>query len=172
MHIKIKSINNTYATADFSLAGVETTTQVQEIKDVVYLDLNSQAPDWKLPSNKIKPISLKELRGKVVMLDFWGTWCAPCLKSMPAVQAIYDHFKDQPVEVIGVSVEMENAIDVPAYIKMKGYTYPIAFDGKLIARRGFPFCEQVPLWHPYYHNASSSAANTPENLVHQYSLIP
>ena len=67
------------------------------------------------------------------MLDFWGTWCVPCLKSMPAVQWIYDHFKNRDVEVIGVSVEMENAVDVPGYINRKGYTYPIALDGKTIA---------------------------------------
>ena len=132
--LKVRSVNNMYNAADFTLSGNQVTKQVsQPAKEVVFLDLNSQAPDWTLPSNKTAPITLSKLRGKVVMLDFWGTWCVPCLKSMPAVQWIYDHFKNRDVEVIGVSVEMENAVDVPGYINRKGYTYPIALDGKTIA---------------------------------------
>ncbi len=132
---KIKEIDKEYIAADFNLTGDPALKQVsQSPSEVVYLDLNSTAPDWTLPSNKSKSITLSKLKGKVVMLDFWGTWCVPCLKSMPHVQSIYDHFKDQPVEVIGVSVEMENAVDVPAYVKRLGYTYPIALNGKIISK--------------------------------------
>ena len=134
-YIKIRSVNKNYETDFFSLTGNNAAKQIiQEVNAPEYLSLNTVAPDWTLPSNKSKEISLKDLKGKVVMLDFWGTWCAPCLKSMPAVQSIYENFKNQPVEVIGVSVEMEDAIDVPKYVKTKGYTYPIALNGKLIAK--------------------------------------
>jgi thiol-disulfide isomerase/thioredoxin len=50
-----------------------------------------------------KPISLEALRGRVVLLDFWATWCAPCVKAMPAVQKLAEKYADKPVTVIGVN---------------------------------------------------------------------
>ena len=132
---KIKSTNQPYVDEEFILTGnIAMGPLLPEVKQPAYLSLNSDAPDWTLPSNKQGPITLSQLKGKVVMLDFWGTWCAPCLKSMPAVQSLHEYFKDQPVEIIGVSVEPENAVDVPAFVKRKGYTYPIALEGKNISK--------------------------------------
>jgi len=132
--LKIKEVNKEYADAQFSLAPqgeVKKMTGREPISNGM-LAVGTMAPDWKLPSQDGKNISLRELRGKVVLLDFWGTWCVPCIKAMPEIQAIYDHFKGKNVEVIGVSVETESAADPLGFVKRKGFTYPIALKGHTI----------------------------------------
>lgn len=60
-----------------------------------------------------KPVSLSDYRGKVVVLDFWATWCRPCLMSMPGLQEIHKKYQDQPVVVLGINTDgpnMERAI--------------------------------------------------------------
>ena len=65
------------------------------------LDLPAPAFATKTPGDK--DISLADFKGKVVMLDFWATWCGPCMQAIPAVQRLSEQFKDQPVAIIGVN---------------------------------------------------------------------
>lgn len=133
LFIKIKAVDEVLKDNYFILAvgGVKTITGLEPKNDGL-LATGTKAPDWSLPSSKGKQISLKELKGKVVLLDFWGTWCIPCLKAMPDIQAIHEKFKGQPVEIIGVSVETESKTDPLGYVKRKGYTYTIVTDGHKI----------------------------------------
>ncbi len=55
-----------------------------------------------------KPISLKDYRGKVLVLDFWATWCRPCLMAMPGLQEIHSKYKDKPVAVLGINTDGPN----------------------------------------------------------------
>ena len=66
-----------------------------------------QAPDFTLPSiYEGRPdISLSGLAGKVVYIDFWASWCAPCLTSLPMYNDIYNRYRDQGLEVIGITVD-------------------------------------------------------------------
>jgi thiol-disulfide isomerase/thioredoxin/outer membrane lipoprotein-sorting protein len=88
------------------------------------LAAGSEAPNWDLKASDGKAVSLKNLRGKVVVLDFWATWCGPCKLSMPGMQKLHEKFKDKPVVIYGVNCRerLPNA-DPMAYIKEKGYTY-------------------------------------------------
>jgi len=65
------------------------------------------APDFTLPSihAEAADITLSDLRGKVVYLDFWASWCAPCLKSLPLYNDMYHRYKDQGLEVVAVNVD-------------------------------------------------------------------
>jgi thiol-disulfide isomerase/thioredoxin len=65
------------------------------------LDLPAPAFATKTPDGK--DISLADFKGKVVMLDFWATWCGPCMQAIPAVQRLSEQFKDQPVAIVGVN---------------------------------------------------------------------
>ena len=96
------------------------------------LKIGTLAPDWTLVSNKGTNIQLTQLKGKVILLDFWGTWCVPCIKAMPEIQAIHDYFKNKQVEIIGVSVERDAKADPVGFVKKKGFTYPIVLNGASI----------------------------------------
>lgn len=67
--------------------------------------IGSKAPDFALPDAAGKNISLSSLKGKVVLLDFWASWCRPCRVSNRQLQPVYDKYKGKGFEVLGVSVD-------------------------------------------------------------------
>jgi len=71
------------------------------------LEEGQPAPDFLLPDIlEGKPaISLSALRGKTVYVDFWASWCAPCLRSMPLINTLYSQYKDRGFEVIAINVD-------------------------------------------------------------------
>ena len=82
--------------------------------------------------------SLDQWRGKVVLIDFWATWCAPCIAEMPTVKALYDAHHDRGFEVIGVSLDQDKATLQKGITEM-GLSWPHLFDGgawdTLLARK-------------------------------------
>jgi peroxiredoxin len=73
-----------------------------------------------------KTWDLQELRGKVVLVNFWATWCPPCRSEMPDLDALYQQFKDQGFVVLAISDE--DAGKVQPYIDQYHYSYPILLD--------------------------------------------
>ena len=75
--------------------------------------------------------TLKELRGKVVVLNFWATWCPPCRKEMPDLETLYQQFKDQGLVVLAISDE--DAAKVKPFVAQQRVTYPILLDpGRMV----------------------------------------
>jgi len=75
------------------------------------------------------PVDLARLRGKVVLIDFWATWCGPCMKEVPKVVAAYQKYHDKGFEIVGISLDKSK----DAMLKVaaqKGMTWPQYFDGK------------------------------------------
>lgn len=70
-----------------------------------------------------------QYRGKVVLLDFWATWCPNCIAEMPELQKIYTKYRDQGVEVVGLSLD-NNRKDVTDFLEHKTLPWPILFDGE------------------------------------------
>lgn len=64
-----------------------------------------EAPEFSLPDRSGKLRSLKDYRGKVVLLNFWATWCGPCVSEMDSLERLYQKFKGRNFEVIGVSLD-------------------------------------------------------------------
>lgn len=91
------------------------------------------APDFELQTADGKTVSLKELRGSVVVLDFWATWCGPCRIAMPGVQKLHEQFKDKPVKVFGVSCWEKPGGDPAKFMKDKKYTYGLLIKGDNVA---------------------------------------
>jgi thiol-disulfide isomerase/thioredoxin len=86
--------------------------------------LGRPAPDFKLTNLDGNEVHLAGLQGKVVLLDFWATWCEPCREEMPKLEKLSKKFRDKNVTVIGVDV-LEDAETVRTFVKKNGYTYPI-----------------------------------------------
>lgn len=77
------------------------------------------------------PISLDQFRGKVVLLNFWGTWCPACLAEIPALTSVYHKYKDKGFEVVGIALEEEiQKPRVEAFLKSKGLPWRQFFEGK------------------------------------------
>jgi thiol-disulfide isomerase/thioredoxin len=72
-------------------------------------------------------VSMADLRGHTVLLDFWATWCGPCQKEGPVVERIAHRYSDQGLSVIGVNTS-DQAGNAAPYVKMHHLTYPIAYD--------------------------------------------
>ncbi len=94
------------------------------------LPVGSQAPDWTLKTPEGKSVSLAQLRGKVVVLDFWATWCPGCIQAMPSLQRLHEKFEGKPVAVLGVNVgERSPTADPVAFMKQRGFTYELLLNG-------------------------------------------
>ncbi len=89
------------------------------------------APDWTLETPDGTGVTLSELEGNVVVLDFWATWCGPCAMAMPGMQALSEEFQDDPVRIIGVNVWEDG--DPVAFMADNGYTYQMVLGGDQVA---------------------------------------
>ncbi len=131
-----------------------------QVSKMSVVGVGMEAPDITLNDLNDKPLSLSSLRGKVVLLDFWASWCRPCRAENPNVVKMYNKYKDKGFEILGVSLDTkkgawQNAIQqdgltwlhisdlkgwkssvVPQY-KVQGipYTVLIDKDGKIIAKK-------------------------------------
>lgn len=83
------------------------------------------APELSLPLQAGKPpVLLSSLKGKVVLLDFWATWCGPCRESIPELQNLYEKHHGSGLEVVGISVD-NTSEPVPAAVAELGMKYPV-----------------------------------------------
>jgi thiol-disulfide isomerase/thioredoxin len=101
------------------------------------------APDFHLSDLSGKPMSLSDLRGKTVVIDFWATWCPPCVFQVPELNKFWQANKDAgDVTVIGVAVDAEGASVVAPWVKEQGVQYPILLGSETLAKDfgalGFP----------------------------------
>jgi thiol-disulfide isomerase/thioredoxin len=74
------------------------------------------------------PVDLAALKGKVVLLDFWATWCPPCREETPSIVATYRRLREKGFEIVGVSLDDDKG-KLLAYLKQHGMTWPQQFDG-------------------------------------------
>ncbi|VAX28203.1 Thiol:disulfide oxidoreductase related to ResA [hydrothermal vent metagenome] len=88
------------------------------------------APEFQLDQLGGSPIKMSDYRGKVVLLNFWATWCGPCKKEMPEMQAAYDELKDQGFVILALNFG-EKAKKAEKLVKEMGLTFPILLDRKV-----------------------------------------
>jgi len=97
----------------------------------------SQAPDFELPRlGGGEALSLSSLRGKLVLLNFWATWCKPCEDEMPAMERLYRQLPRESFELLAVSVD-EAPGEVEAFRQRLGLTFPILLDPDQRVARSF-----------------------------------
>jgi len=88
----------------------------------------SHFPDFDVKDTAGKPLAIANYKGKVVLLDFWATWCGPCVKELPNVIKTYEANHKQGFEIIGISLDKEEA-KLASFIKEKNMTWVQYFDG-------------------------------------------
>ena len=86
------------------------------------------APNFILETVTGEKISLKDFKGKAVLLNFWATWCQPCKKELPSMQRIYEELSSEGVEVVAISIDRNKKERVKQYIKNHNLTFPILLD--------------------------------------------
>jgi len=88
-------------------------------------DSRIAAPDWQLNDVDGKLLRLSDFKGKVVILDFWATWCPPCRREIPGFVSIQKKYADKGFTVIGVSVDEQGPSVVKPFMRLLEMNYPV-----------------------------------------------
>lgn len=103
--------------------------------------IGTEMPDFTIKPQVGKGFLFSSLKGKVILVDFWATWCAPCVKEIPALQAAYSKFKDKGFEIVSISSD-ENDRDVQSFLRSNRVRWinhhdgTSRFNGRLFTRFG------------------------------------
>lgn len=99
-------------------------------------ETNRPATNFTLPKLGGETLTLSDYKGKIVVLNFWGTWCEPCKAETPALEEAYKQLSAQNVEFIGINLRHQESpgiqgdLDVANFVKQYGVSYPVVFDVK------------------------------------------
>jgi peroxiredoxin len=104
---------------------------------------NKKAPNFCLKGLNGKQVELKSLKGKVIFLNFWATWCGPCKEEMPSMEALYQQFKEKDFVFLTISVDYGDGKNVKEFIEKHHFAFPVLLDPKcetldLFAVKGIP----------------------------------
>ena len=91
---------------------------------------DKRAPDFSLLDLHGKKVGLKQFRGKIILLNFWATWCSPCKEEMPFLEFLHQQFKEKDFVVVTVSVDFEEAKLVREFVNKQRYIFPVLLDPK------------------------------------------
>jgi thiol-disulfide isomerase/thioredoxin len=97
---------------------------IQPIRD------KKNAPNFSLASLEGKRVDLRNLKGKVVFINFWATWCGPCKEEMPSMEALHQQYRDKDFVFLTISVDYGGLSPVKEFIGKKRYTFPVLIDPK------------------------------------------
>lgn len=101
------------------------------------VEVGTSAPDFAARDLQGRPVSLADLRGEVVLLNIWATWCPPCREEMPSMQRLHESLADEGLRVVAVSIDAESGEvdaggrpggDVEAFAREMGLTFEIWHD--------------------------------------------
>jgi len=106
-------------------------------------EIGEPAPALVLTAIDGRTFDLAKMRGKVVMVNYWATWCAPCRKEMPQLDAFYRRYHSKGLEIVGISIDFDRDLDKARKLAQT-VTYPTAF-AKSIADNGFGVATAVPV---------------------------
>ncbi len=107
------------------------------VTTLAFSQSKQKAPDVSVTTADGKTLKLSDLKGKVVVINFWATWCPPCRAEIPGFIEVYDKFKSKGLEIVGISLDQKGWDVVKPFIKKQSIPYPIAIDdGKIASKFG------------------------------------
>ena len=106
-------------------------------KEVVgeYGEGRRSAPGFTLPRVDGGSLSLSDFKEKVIILDFWATWCSPCIREIPNFIDLYDKYKDKGLVIIGISVDRGGINNVRSFCEDIGINYPVVMASEGVQQR-------------------------------------
>src|SRR5512139_1358249 len=99
--------------------------------------VGGQAPDFTLTDMSGRSVSLADLRGKVVIVNFWATWCPPCRAEMPSMEALHRELADEGLVLLAVNIEKDGRKSVPTFLAGNPHSFPILFDDQEVVQKRY-----------------------------------
>jgi peroxiredoxin len=130
---KLKTINTATTLALVSLAALLFNSSISLAAETNLVANVKLAPAWELTDLEGKTVHSADFKGKVVVLDFWATWCPPCRAEIPDFIVLENKYSDKGLAVIGVSVDQASLKTVKAFAEKNGINYPVVLaDNKIV----------------------------------------
>jgi peroxiredoxin len=130
---KLKTVNTAISLAMISFATVLLPPRVSTAGEPNQVESAKLAPGWELTDLDGKTIHSTDFKGKLVVLDFWATWCPPCRAEIPDFIALQKKYAAQGLTVIGVSVDQASLQTVKSFAEKNGINYPVVIaDNKIV----------------------------------------
>ena len=120
-----KNISDTKNSENYLSVSQTSTAPVNTASESVEKN-NQKAPAFTLEDINGKKVSLSDFKGKVVIVDFWATWCPPCRKSIPDLIELQKKYKNK-IAVIGISVDMDTKSNVAPFVKQNKINYKVLY---------------------------------------------
>lgn len=120
------------------LSGTETKAVKSETKTPKQQQKYPDAPDFELKDLEGNLVKLSDHRGKVVIIDFWATWCGPCRRGIPEFIDLQSEYGTDKLVILGVSVDQGDLSVVPAFAKNYGINYPVLYANEDIQKKYGP----------------------------------
>lgn len=100
---------------------------------LVSFERSVTAPEFSLKNLGGETVKLEQFRGQTIVLNFWATWCPPCIKEMPSMQRLQQHFSGNQFQVVAISLDKESEQIVQSFASKLNLTFPILLDPEGVA---------------------------------------
>ncbi|MFQ5598326.1 MAG: TlpA disulfide reductase family protein [Nitrospiria bacterium] len=101
------------------------------------IEVGNLAPDFTIKQLEGGQSSLSEYKGKVVLINFWATWCGPCKAEMPSMELLYQTYPRDDFEILAVSIDIDPNAPVKEFIQDFGFTFPVLLDNQFIVNERY-----------------------------------